>query len=375
MQSNELTMEGSKFLSAMSKVFLDEKKAIWDAIHVLEKKMQKSSDAIETGTSNVLRSIGKVGDVVESKCKALEGEIQTLKDMSKQMAVASVKETPVPTPVKAPDTIDVTSSSEDEDEEDDFVVRDMTPKNSIKVKVPRGSETMGVVFEKAIINEKEYTTFKVKKTGSLDVSKLSIDHYIVMLDGKDVSDMKFDAVLELLKSKLADGCDVYFKRFTVAERRQRAVHKDKMLLAVREKLWKIYGMVFSEEWQKDNAGKYNRYRPNNSTCGNKRANEVLNGLVVKRCKAIAKHCDFENVDMQMVYDKLEKMSDNTYAKVMTDIEDHVLGKRSRSESPQEPVKKAKTLREIFAEKGQPASAYDALSLSLTDEQIRAMFKY
>ena len=375
MQSNELTMEGSKFLSAMSKVFLDEKKAIWDAIHVLEKKMQKSSDAIETGTSNVLRSIGKVGDAVESRCKALEGEIQALKTMSKQMAVASVKETPVPTPVKAPDTIDVTSSSEDEDEEDDFVVRDMTPKNSIKVKVPRGSETMGVVFEKAIINEKEYTTFKVKKTGSLDVSKLSIDHYIVMLDGKDVSDMKFDAVLELLKSKLADGCDVYFKRFTVAERRQRAVHKDKLLLAVREKLWKIYGMVFSEEWQKDNAGKYNRYRPNNSTCGNKRANEVLNGLVVKRCKAIAKHCDFENVDMQMVYDKLEKMSDNTYAKVMTDIEDHVLGKRSRSESPQEPVKKAKTLREIFAEKGQPASAYDALSLSLTDDQIRTMFKY
>ena len=373
MQSNELTMEGSKFLSAMSKVFLDEKKAIWDAIRANEERMKNASDTIDNGMSKVLKSIGKVGDVVESKCKVLEGEIQALKDMSKQMVVASVKETPVPTPVKPPDTIDVTSSSEDEDEE--FVVRDMTPKNSIKVKVPRGSETMGVVFEKAIINEKEYTTFKVKKTGSLDVSKLSIDHYIVMLDGKDVSDMKFDAVLELVKSKLADGCDVYFKRFTVAERRQRAVHKDKLLLAVREKLWKIYGMVFSEEWQKDNAGKYNRYRPNNSTCGNKRANEVLNGLVVKRCKAIAKHCDFENVDMQMVYDKLEKMSDNTYAKVMTDIEDHVLGKRSRSESPQEPVKKAKTLREIFAEKGQPVSAYDALSLSLTDEQIRAMYNY
>lgn len=369
MQTSKLTMEGNKFLTAVSVVFLDEKKAIWDAIRVLESKMKEASGAIENGMSDVLKSIHGVGTKVESKCKTLEGEIQTLKAMSKHIVVNSVKETP------DNKTIDVTSSSEDESDDDEFVVRNATPKNAIKLKVPKNSETMGIVFERTVVNETEYVTFSGKKSGDLDVSNLSLDHYIFMIDGKDVSGMKFDVVLEVLKSRLTYGCDVYFRRFTVAERRQRNVHKDKMLLKVREKLWKIYGMVFSEEWQKENAGKYNRYRPNNSTCGNKRAIEVLSELVGKRCKAIANHCKFEDDDAQTVHDKLEKMSDIMYANVMTSIEDNILGKRVRTESPQEPVKKAKTMREIFVEKGQPASAYDTLSLSLTDEQIRAMYNY
>ena len=107
------------------------------------------------------------------------------------------------------------------------------------------------------------------------------------VNGDKVQGMAFNEVAELITKSTKNGCSLYFKKFSSAQKRAREASDDMKLEGMREKLWKQYLIFFSSKYREGVSNKNHRYRPGCGSCSNK-AVEKLRDIIEKRRENICK---------------------------------------------------------------------------------------
>lgn len=244
--------------------------------------------------------------------------------------------------------------------DEEFKVQDITPKECTKVIVPKNTEQLCIFFEPVNIKEDTYVVFKkTNEKCTLDVSKLTTDHYIWAVNGDKVEGMAFKEVAELITKSTKNGCSLYFKKFSSAQKRAREASDDMKLEGLREKLWKQYLIFFSSKYREGLSSKNHRYRPGCGSCSNKRAVEKLRDIIEKRREDICKFIGRE-YETDKLFENVDKLSDTKYKELMTNVEEP-------------PKKKQKTVRQLYLQRGLPEQMYDVIAATMSEDQIREAY--
>lgn len=252
----------------------------------------------------------------------------------------------------------------DTEVEDDFKVRDITPKECIKIIIPKNTDKLNVYFESVSIKRQNYILFKkVDEKCTIDVSQLTRDHYLWSINGDKVNNSSFQEAARKVSNNLANGCALYFKRLSSAQKRARDADEELKLQGLREKLWNQYLVFFSGKFRDKNVNKHHRYRPGCGSCSNKRAVEQLRQIISNRVKDINEYAELSHTSDKL-YDHVEGMETQEYDDMLNDIEEPITPR---------PLKKQKTLRELYVAAGNPELTYDIIRQSMTEEQIREAY--
>lgn len=252
------------------------------------------------------------------------------------------------------------------DLDDEFKVQDMTPKECLKIIVPKNTEKLCMFFDPVTIKDKEYVVFREQNENcTLNIGKISTDHYLWAINGDKVEDMSFQETAEEVSNRIIDGCSLYFKRFSSAQKRARDASEDLKLEGLREKLWKQYVVFFSPTFRDQHSSKHHRYRPGCGSCSNKRAVEKLREIIAPRVEEIKDHTE-RACSADELFEYMDVMESRKYDRLLKEVEEPI-------EIVEPPKKKQKTLRDLYIAAGHPELTYDILRKSMSEDQIKSLY--
>ena len=198
-----------------------------------------------------------------------------------------------------------------------------------------------------------------------------------------------------------DGCTLYLHQFDKAQLRAINKKREKNWEELRASLWKKYNVLFSKEYREENRRSHFRYRPNCNSCNHSRSCEVLDGLITERCALIAKLLEIED-DRHAIFKKFKEASEEDLKKWFDLVEDRdesseddsdseIMSYKPPADFKESTPKKRKhvlitedgasrkkqkmSLREEFIAAGNPGVVFDSLHGKMSEEQLRAIYKF
>ena len=224
--------------------------------------------------------------------------------------------------------------------------------------------------------------------------KIPKQSYIVRVDEESVAEKRIEDVRHIISRHMSNGgCMLYTQKFSGAQMRSVTKQRDKLEDARRAELWEMYETLFSVEYREKNKKKNFRYRPNYQSVKSARACEVLDEIITARCIVIAEKLGMEN-KRSAIYAKLRDATDDEWENLMAKVEGrerassttsedmlrnmvplHERKRKAEEDANKSPAKKKLSLREQFVAAGHPEVVFDSLHGKMTEEQLRALYKF
>ena len=275
-----------------------------------------------------------------------------------------------------------------------------TPDNTQKVVI---NPTKDALLELEIheIGKEKFIAVSPKKGYG---GKFPKEVYIYAMDNDKMTSqpvLTIDQLNNKLKRMAKDGCTLYLHQFDKAQLRAINKKREKNWEELRASLWKKYNVLFSKEYREENRRSHFRYRPNCNSCNHSRSCEVLDGLITERCALIAKLLEIED-DRHAIFKKFKEASEEDLKKWFDLVEDRdessdddsdseIMSYKPPSDFKESTPKKRKhvlitedgasrkkqkmSLREEFIAAGNPEVVFDSLHGKMSEEQLRAIYKF
>ena len=277
-----------------------------------------------------------------------------------------------------------------------------TPDNTQKIVIDPTKDAL-LQMEIHEIGKEKFISVSPKKGYK---GKFPKEVYLYAMDNAKMTNqpvLSIDQLNNKLKMMAKDGCTLYLHQFNNAQLRAINKKREKKWEELRASLWQKYKVLYSDEYRQENRSKHFRYRPNCASCNATRSCEVLDQLVSERCALIAKKMDIED-ERHAIFKKFNDASKTDWKKWLYDVEDReessdddddddsdseimsykpptdfTTGKRKHvliteggsSSKKQKPL----SLREQFIAAGHPEVVYDSLHGKMSEEQLRAIYKF
>lgn len=347
--------------------------------------------------------------VFRAKCeqdvKALQLRIAFAEN--KPLSEITPKKAPAPAPPAAsntkllktiPEIIEIQESQPDDDAPtpppSGWIKRRFdTPDNLQKVGLISSTKDSSYNLRSWSVAGKDYVS--ISPTKEWDSSyKIPKQSYIVRVDEESVTEKRIEDVRVIISRHMSNGgCMLYTHKFSGAQMRSVTKQRDKLEDARRVELWEMYLVLFSVEYREKNKKKNFRYRPNYQSVTSARACEVLEEIITARCIIIAEKLGMEN-KRSAIYAKLRDATDNEWENLMAKVEGrerasstaseemlckmvplHERKRKAPEDANKSPAKKKPSLREQFVAAGHPEVVFDSLHGKMTEEQLRALYKF
>ena len=275
-----------------------------------------------------------------------------------------------------------------------------TPDNTQKVVIKPTKDAL-LELEIHEIGKEKFVAVSPKKGYG---GKFPKEVYIYAMDNDKMTSqpvLTIDQLNNKLKMMAKDGCTLYLHQFDKAQLRAINKIREKNWEDLRASLWKKYNVLFSADYIEENRRSHFRYRPNCHSCNSTRSCEVLDGLITERCALIAKILKIED-DRHAIFKKFKEASEENLKKWFDLVEDRddsseddsdseIMSYKPPADFKESTPKKRKhvlitedgasrkkqkmSLREEFIAAGNPGVVFDSLHGKMSEEQLRAIYKF
>lgn len=368
--------------------------------YFVAKSMASMAKEIQS-KNNELKSMARNFIKLEESVKALHLRVafEGNKSLSQLTPVTPVKPNPEIIPIDQ--TQDQSCSDSDDDTSptpaptNDWIARGFEPpENAIKFVIPASNDIVGLKMESFKVGSANFCS--IEATKSWKGEKFPKDCYVTHMNDEDCTALNIHHLENKFNKLVVTGLTLYLQKFNSAQIRSISKQREKDVQLKRERLWEKYNVLFSSEYRGKNKNKHFRYRPDCQSCSATRSVEVLSGLITARCKLISEKLSEKN-DEDKLFEKMRDAENSDWETMMAKVEGREIDlsgddsddeeimnivqveskkrKASSSSSAPAPKKKKLSLREEFLAAGHPEIIFDSLSGKMSEEQLRAIYKF